>query len=740
MKRTLSFILAALLLAAALVSCAGVEKPAISANIRITSSDAENAAAWLSGRLGDALTEKVVFGTDADGCGVDVSALEGDGYIIRDLGGEIALLARTSSGLDRAARRYAKAVEAGTPISDETYHEGYRVKRVEIAGRDVSEYTIFYEDGKYMKSAAKGLQKRIKKACGAELAISAETPAAPYIALRYVHDEALSTVGCRWSVTDDGLTLECSDGYVVTSPTFAVARFLEREFDWFGLTFGYEDLAPADLVSLPAGTSGSEANVFQFTMPYGDFSTAPDTFEHDYVEGSGNMSAIAKSCHGLQNFRFAGALSESPNHDWALDQPCYLDDYFFEESYADVSKYIEAKLASGAKIGVDFQFVDIAAGDNDSFCGCKACKARFRQELSVSGAIVDWANRLSDALDEVYPGLCYGIFAYAGSNRPPKVTVPNEHVYITYCFDGNCSAHKLDGSDCHEGWQDIGGIKGYTPYDNQFTYHVYLEDWLKLTKNVYVWYYGLDNGWNTMSFVHTVRDDMRYLRDVGVKGFFWQLEDVGYCTAKISRWLCSALSWDPDMTDEEYDAYYDRVLRVLYGDGGALIKEYVALQSRVYENGVCMTCWSHYWHNHMTIELFAAYFDDMFDLTEAALPLADTAKQEARLIRLSTECIYKGCGASYFTAFNAGDDERVAELCRRYALIDPRLRSIGVDMTKLGFKFDFFTPARGFSTDLEVEAWSEALLWLEGNNGLTDFMLVRPTRDMPERVAEALGR
>ena len=71
------------------------------------SSDADDAAAWLTERLGDKLTGKVVLGTDASAYGVDVSALEADGYIIRSFGGETALFARTAEGLDRAARRYA---------------------------------------------------------------------------------------------------------------------------------------------------------------------------------------------------------------------------------------------------------------------------------------------------------------------------------------------------------------------------------------------------------------------------------------------------------------------------------------------------------------------------------------------------------------------------------------------------------------------------------------------------------
>ena len=40
----------------------------------------------------DAIPDRIVLGTDADGYGVDVSALENDGYFIRALGGEGVVL------------------------------------------------------------------------------------------------------------------------------------------------------------------------------------------------------------------------------------------------------------------------------------------------------------------------------------------------------------------------------------------------------------------------------------------------------------------------------------------------------------------------------------------------------------------------------------------------------------------------------------------------------------------------
>ena len=715
MKRLLSLTLAAIFIAAALASCAAAPDGAISANIRVTSSDALDAAAWLDARLGERLTDSVVIGTNDDGYGVDISALEADGYFIRSFGREDVLFAQTPDGLDRAARKYAKMVEAGS-VTDATYHEGYRIKRVEIAGRDIGEYTIYCADDAELLAAANELANLVKKACGAELAVVTGEAVAPFIALRYVHDEALSTVGYRWSVGEDGLTVECSDAFKPSAAHFAVTRFLENAFGWFGLTYGYEALAEADLISLPVGESGGEVNAFLYAYPYGDFGAEP--FDHKYNEAlNNNFSGVRHCCHGLQNNRFAGELSMSANHNWSDDQPCYLSDEFFDVVYDDVLQYIEDKLVGGAKIGVDFFNVDIAAGDNSNWCQCRKCRRMFSEEGGTeAGAVVTWANRLSEALDKVHSGLKYGIFAYAGTNKPPKTVRPNDLLVITYCFDMSCDTHPHDGSLCE------GDLNNHVPYNtfphlqdhNNVYMGEHLREWTNISDNINVWFYGMAARLVTMDFIHTVREDLIFFCDLGVKSFFWEAEDYGYSANKAAKWLMSGLVWNIDMTDEEYDTYYDRVLEALYGDGWEYVKEYVAAVDSIYRNGPCL----HGWGGYIVEPMWEKRFDTLFELLESALPLANSRLQEVRLTKLDASCLYSGCAASFFNAKEAGDAERLAELERRYQLIFERTKKMGIDLSAYGGD-----PV----PDLEIEAWTL--------HDAYDWHVRPPKSEMPERVA-----
>ena len=725
MKKALCILLAAMFTAAAFASCAAAPTAsgAINANIRLTSSDAFDAAAWLAERLGDRLTDRVVIGTDASEYGMDVSTLEDDGFFIRACGGEDVLFAKTPDGLDRAVRKYAKSVERGEAVADTAYHEGYRVGRIEIAGRDISEYRIVCEDDdKYLIDAANELSGLIERACGASLEVvfalpeeQGEQDAEPYILLRFIRYDALSTVGYRWWVDENCLIIECSDAYKPTSAHFAVTRFLENELGWFGLTYGYETLAEADVISIPAGKSGGEANAFDYVNFYGDAQSDPANDRFD--RSSMTLSGVPNCCHGLQNNRFASDLSSSPQRNWADDQPCFLSDEFFEASYDDVSEYIEEKLDAGAVLGEDLCFVDIAAGDNAKWCTCRDCSAMLKKEGTLSASVVTWANRLSDALDEKYPGVIYGIFAYLGTNKPPKTIVPNGHLSITYCYDSNCAVHVHDGRDCEASAKPS-----------------YLEDWLAVTDNVYVWGYAMDEGFMSTCYTGMVRDNLRYFHDVGVKGIMWEAEDRGFSTGKIAKWLSAGLTWNIDMTDDEYDEFFDRICAAMYGDGGPFVREYCDALGAMRRSGKCASSG----FTAAATPTFQPYFiapafDTLFSLTEAALQNVDSARQEVRMTKLSAACIYQGCAASYFDAYGAGDDARVAELSARYALIEERLAAIGIDVRSCWQGGIVVWDREDWESDMEVMAWAS---WKHNAKILS---LTVPERETPERVAAILS-
>ena len=681
MKKLLSLTLAAIFFAIALASCASPgQRPAPDPRITVTSSDGESAAAWLADRLGD-IPDRVVIGTYASDYGMDVTALEDDGYFIRSSGGEVALFARTPVGLDRAVRRYAKAVEAGSSVGDVTYHEGYRIKKLTLAGRDISEYTVYFEDEPRMKDAVDKFVARISDACGASLAVSTEAPAAPYISLRYVTDEALGGVGYRWSIDRGGLSFECSDKYKPESADVALTRFLVNELDWFGLDYGFEDLASAERIDLPVGKSGGE-------KPYFDWAIANSGQFGYYLDHYGfRFGEQCTASHGVECNGFGKDISpdyyEARGWAWIAEQPCWLSEDFYECAREDIVEYIEKRLDAGLEIGVDFGYIDIAQPDNNVWCKCKDCQRLYFREGSHAAECLTFANRISEDLNETYPGITYLVFAYHETRNLPKTVRPNDLVGVTFCYDHSCSNHPLDGSKCttFDNWKDDAHRNDRLSAE--------LKKWGAVTKLLSVWFYGASDGLMSMSYLQNVKSDVRFLYDAGVTAVYWEAENNGYDPNWIPHWLGYMMYWDLYMTDEAFDANYERITRVLYGEGADYAREYVDFAARSYLHYSCSHCWNGYTYGGLETaplnkEMTAEYYDLMFDLMERAVRAADSADTEARCVRLECSCIFKGSIASYEAVRDSGDAARMAVIKERYAKLGELLKPYGVDIFETG--------------------------------------------------------
>ena len=676
MKKLLSLILAASFIACAFTSCAVAATAGANASIRLTSSDAADAAAWLTERLGT-IPDKVVLGTNADEYGVDVSALEDDGYVIRNLGGEIALFANNPDGLDRAARKYAKAVEAGVQLADATYHEGPRVKRIVLAGRDISEYTIYSQNDELMLNTAAKFAERIAEACGVELPISTEAPKAPYISICYVDDASLAFVGYRWEITEDGLAFECSDSYKNASAAVAFTRFLVNKLDWFGLDYGFEDLPAAELVEWKEGESGGEKPYFDWAIANsGQFGYYLDHYGFRFGEHC--IASHGVECNGF-GYDIAETVLEDRHWAWINEQPCWTSDDFYECARKDIVDYIEQRLRANKTV----KYIDIAQPDNNNWCKCKDCRRLYFSEGSHSAECLTFANKISEDLNRTYPGITYLVFAYHETRNLPKTIRPNELISVTFCYDHSCSNHPLDGSKCtsFDNWSNE------EHRNDRMTAE--LKKWIAVTKQVGVWFYGASDGLMSMSYLQNVKDDIRFLYNVGVRAVYWEAENNGYDPNWIPHWLGYMMYWDIDMTDEEFDANYDRIARILYGEGSDYAKEYVDFAARSYLYHKCSHCWNGYTYGGyetapINKKMTADNYDLMYELMERAVRAADSYETEARCTRLECSCIFKGSIASYEAVRDSGDAERMKVIKERYAQIGTMLEKYGVHIWESG--------------------------------------------------------
>ena len=687
MKRITALFLAALMLAAALASCADAGSSTAS-RVRVTSSDAADAAAWLEARLGERLTESVVLGTDASGYDVDVSSLEAKGYVIRAIGEEIALFAATPDGLDRAVRKYAKMVEAGA-VTDVTYNDGYRVKKLTIAGNDITEYAIVIvtESDDYLTYTANELARFIQETCGAVLPVFAasEYKAADEKPARQIvltsGDEALGDEGFQILVGEDG-TLTINGG-LWRGTIFGVYDLLE-DIGWRFLGDGTGCFSRVSFMP-------NDKRTYLYEAEHIDLSAAINRTEKPsipvrgfpfYGDGNGFREQKSSYCrqigfapyavHGLANYHeeiFSGeydglylGIQETGK------QPCFTNEEILEAIEAFALRYTKEQLDAGKEIGVDLCAVDVAQWDGgpSSFCQCKSCVAVERVEGNHCGPYLRMANRVADALDKSYPGMCASILAYNGTDELPKITRPAKNLYVAYCFYlgqgyAGCQNHSINGVDCGA----ESGMTNKVPAKR-------FEEWAAVMDGsmIQIWLYPsncYNICYNSPQYL-TLLDNVRYLASYGVGHILhdtrWQ--NNGLINEELSCYLLHKFEWDASITDEEALELMREWFILVYGDAGEMLCELALFAERAGDVAGCWGSFNGSSKDRVNYDFVSRNAEQIWTLCDSARKMAASAGEEAMIDKCVTGFLFMTLRARYDDMYKNGSVNEREYITARY--------------------------------------------------------------------------
>lgn len=96
-----------------------------------------------------------------------------------------------------------------------------------------------------------------------------------------------------------------------------------------------------------------------------------------------------------------------------------------------LKKNIASDRVNAAKQNLPYpQYYSVSQNDCDSACGCAECK-NFIEKHGVSGLVIDFTNRLAEAVVKDYPDVKIQIFAYFDSLNPPKTAIrPHKNVIV----------------------------------------------------------------------------------------------------------------------------------------------------------------------------------------------------------------------------------------------------------------------------------------------------------------------
>ena len=561
----------------------------------------------------------------------------------------------------------------------DTDDNGYRIKKLTIGGKDISEYTIYHAEdaNENIKFAAGELARLVEVATGVKVPVKTGNAEGTAIEFAVSDDASLKDDGYVYTVSEGNLKFE---GAADRGASNGVWRFLENECGWDYLIFGDSYLNESEHVDVPAGTTATETPAWAYFSLW----SGPE-FKNDCATPTAeqiNYGPMSHAGHGMQSHNFA----ELDNF---ITQPCYTDEDTYQLIKKNVEAYIQGRLDAGEKIGEQFKDVSIGQVDTRYFCRCAECNKLAREEGGYSGPVVKFANRLSEEMNEKYPGLLYKIYAYQGTNKPPKTIVPNEYVHVSFAYDRACSNHLIDGSEC----------------EMNAEYNEWITGWAAVTDNLYIRDYTLASLLNQYTLIDNLYDDFRYFASLGVTGICREISgkcDLGF--HQIEKMLLVQLNWNIDMTREEFTEIYHGMLKRRYGDGWEKILEYINIMTEAQDKAGCWDCWGGHIPETQRIDIY--YYRDNFDhileLLDEAKALAKSEDEQRHVELLYPAVLYTGCQASYFLEFLEGDEERMAVLEERYTECMERFEALGY---RLDEQVNLYGDDISFRTDLYREAW-----------------------------------
>jgi hypothetical protein len=322
-------------------------------------------------------------------------------------------------------------------------------------------------------------------------------------------------------------------------------------------------------------------------------------------------------------------------------------------SSPEVLEIVTARLDSIFKANPHQRIISVSQNDgNHTNCQCDRCKAVDEREGAPSGSLIHFVNQLADR----FPDREISTLAYLYTMKPPRHVKPRRNVNIMLC-----------SIDCD---REV----SLTENASGMEFVRALQDWSRITDNIFVWDYGInfDNYLVPFPNFHILADNMRLFKKHHATMHFSQVAGSrGGDFAEMRTWLVSKLMWNPEYDTDSLmhvflDRYYGAAAPHLYRCTqlmeGALIGSGQRLW--IYDSPV-----SHK-HGMLKPELMRRY-GELFDRAEAAV-----AADSALLARVQRSRLPLQYSALDIARTEAGMD--VEDVNRRLDLFERRVRQFDV--------------------------------------------------------------
>lgn len=211
------------------------------------------------------------------------------------------------------------------------------------------------------------------------------------------------------------------------------------------------------------------------------------------------------------------------------------------------------------------RIVGVSQMDWGNFCTCASCAKLVREEGSLAGLTVHFANEVARRIARVRPDLMVETLVYVQTLVPPKTVRPRPDVIVCSCTSA-----------------DYAEPLATATRERNVRWKEQYETWTRFTGKMMQWDYTPNFRWFFLPHpnVPVYGPNLRYFRDRGV---WWAYMDgIGIASSDfgdLRNYVLAKLTWNPDL---DTDALVDRFCTGVYGAGAPFARQAYDLENATF--------------------------------------------------------------------------------------------------------------------------------------------------------------
>lgn len=757
-KGLLSLLLAVLLLLSAGCSALPVPELPETESADSSSADVSAYASWLADRLGGEVSGNNVVHKDGtvilvkgdDAMGIDTTGLRNEGYVIRSMGNDTVIVAKTDNGLDRGVRKFA-AVAEKSGSTNVNYTDGLKIGKILLGGADIKNFKILLpkaaEGARYnfaatttlaMENAAKELSKYIETATGIKLPIE-------YVeGLHNMTDaQIIEKCGNGFVLLNDptagggssikGATEAINGTYVNVGPgelgtesyrltvkdgivrlvggnqrgcLYGVYDFLEQYIGWRFLGGGVEYVYDAEEIIV------DDVNV-EFTPTFGYRATTfpaadidPDHRDDDHVWHPEMKQNCFNTAYFGHTERWGYGLGSTLYHAHTFsyqvepgmkgsqpygDQPCLTDPYTKEVIINSMLNLIAQR--QGApwknKIGYDMVQIGCSMNDNTNFCKCSNCMSYINEKDENNKRIRNFTDLYLEFVNDAADAVNE---AYPGMMVNTAIYfIARQTPLMTTPRDNVSIYYCIQGCNQHTICDGLCAGYDTTLGTNNVEERAQLEAWTEICDRIYAWHYSVTffSDLGPCPNIYEIYEDVTYVASLGVFGYYAEGSSSETNNFEnLKAYLFCKLMYNADITREEFMALIDEYITIVYGEEAApYIREYLDMHQ---ESGDvidgCFINNYHYPFDMMDINYYCQNYEAMKLLFDNAARYAKDEEALEKINILRLHMEFMGLSATYDRDYVNGTEESRAEYEASYKWLVDSYKAANLPVDRVNTK------------------------------------------------------